>query len=273
MDLTIPPSRLLEQSLDYPGTFALKSAALTDGELKDLASTQDVKISEIRAPLSLITPPTLFFFASVHGASLYSLNLQNTKIDGPMLQSLSELLPNLRSLSLQYLHDISDSHVRDVVVKCTQLHEIHFSQNRKLSKNLFFFLLSQSRSFSVISLDLANNFPMPDNFVFSASIKELLLIGPAFNDQDSLVFSKAHPDKLELSLTKFKSEGIRELLVNCEHSQHVITIIINELFQKRLKELHKNLLTVHSTRLFEFKKEPTSLTIILKPLKLIEFGI
>ncbi len=237
MDLVPIYSHLLEPSISSPGAFCIKNTKTTDEEIEALTASAECIIVESRAPLSLVTPSVLSAFISIHGPHLQILNLQNSRISSQELSDLAPSLPNLKVLFLQYLNAISDGSIMTLVGRCHNLEEIHLSQNRQLTKGLFYFFLGQDRSFSTVSLDLTLDSDRPDGFESKAKINKLTLIGRHFVNQDALSFSHRQPDVLELRLTRVDGRGVSDLLGYCKQGSQRYKIIVTEMFSVKLMKI------------------------------------
>ncbi len=235
------PISILEGIGAYPDTYAVKNTKVSDADLRAITEASDLQITEVRAPLSKISFPILGDFLKVHGRNLTRFNLQNCPLSEENLSRLSPLLPNVRVLSMQYLHEISSGAFFEFVHSCSRIHELYLSQNRRVNKSLFHKLLGLDRHFSVVSLDLSHSAPSSNAIDCRISIDKLILIGHTFDHTDLPLLEKISGLRsLHLSLTRFTASDLGILIQNPQ-MQSLQTIRVTEVSKARLSAIFKEL--------------------------------
>ena len=163
------------------------NARVSDDELLKLATRSDLTIREVRAPLSLVTVATLHLFLKTHGHNLESFNLQNNRMSGEDFVSLATMMPELKTLSFQYLHTVNNEDLLKIIQTCKNLESLIISRNGRISKQAYYQILELDRHFSVLSLDI--NGPAPkevhnEEVTVRAQVENLRLAGLPFGNND-----------------------------------------------------------------------------------------
>ena len=198
--------------------WVLKDAKVTDEVLKSLAERTDLVIRAVDAPLSTISAKTLKLFVKAHGSNLERFNLQNNnEIDGATLVGLAKMMPHLKTLSFQYLHQVTDEDLLKVVNACQELETLRICQNSRISKEVFYQILNLHRNFLKLSVDVAGRQKNPSEASGAdrevrAQVEALRLSGLSFgrSDIDPILKIKGLRN-VELALTSVTAEDVARI--------------------------------------------------------------
>lgn len=224
---TLPLTRLTS------GDWVVKNAKVTDDELETLAGRSDLIIRAVDAPLSNISATVLQLFLRTHGSNLERFNLQNNKnIDSETFANLAQMMPQLKTLSFQYLHQVTDEDLLRVVESCKELEVLRISGNNQISKKAFHEILGLDRHFLELSLDLAGrskSLQDVGHLEVKAQVEKLRLSGLSFVSSDMPHIPKIKELKnMELVLTSVDADAVASL------SGGQFAITVQEMSSKKL---------------------------------------
>ena len=217
--------------------WAIKDTVVTDDELKTLAGRSDLVIREVDAPLSKVSTEVLQLFLRTHGLNLERFKIQNNTIDGAALAGLAVMMPHLKTLSFQYLHNVKDEDLLRVVETCEELETLRICQNRRITKAALYQILGFDRRFLELSIDIAGRSNKAsgvggDDLEIKAQVEVLRLSGPVFESCDLGIIDKIKGLRdVELILTHATPESIASL------SEGQFAVTVKDISTKRLAAL------------------------------------
>jgi hypothetical protein len=219
-------------------TWVVENTKVSDSELLSLAHRPDLHIREVRAPLSSVSTETLTLFLQTHGSNLEKLNLQNNKIGGEAFANLAKMMPRLKTLSFQYLHEVKNEDILSIIQTCKELGSLRMSQNRGISKRVFYQILELDRDFSELSLDIFGLSKKDDHDgdmkMIKAQVKTLRLSGLSFGNNDvTNVAAIKGLRTVGFVLTSAKPEDVARLYTSAPPEERLI-VEITDISKKNL---------------------------------------
>ena len=171
----------------YSGNWVIENAKISDEEFKSLAGTDDLAITEVRAPLSMVSTEALELFLEAHGHHLEKFNLQNNKISSEDFVRLATMMPKLKTLSFQYLHTVTNEDLLQIIQTCKNLERLVIGGNGRISIQAYYQILKLDRHFSVLSLNI--NGPAPkevhnEEVTVRVQVDSLRVAGLPFGSND-----------------------------------------------------------------------------------------
>lgn len=224
--------------------WAVRDCVVSEADLQEVSAQYNIRIFEIRAPLSSIPSAALANFMAIHGGNIRHLNLQNSKISGDELLGMASKLPLLSSISFQYLHDITSTKLLDFMAKCSNLVSVKICQCSQIRADALLGILALDRNFTEITIDVygTERMPIKHDYRPVAAVTSLSLGGLAFHGEHLELATKINGlNKLTLTMTGSKVDDFATLNWNSLRGKRGLqTIEIREFSTRKLKEIESH---------------------------------